>query len=135
MCNKRIKLVFRLPIIAVMFLFSCLFSANAQGITGIWLTEKDESKVEITERNGAFFGKVIWVKEQTEKAQKGVGITVLRDFVLQNDNSYKGTIFAPHLNKTVKGTINQDNENEITVRGYLGISIFGSSQKWKRVKN
>jgi uncharacterized protein (DUF2147 family) len=120
-----------LLLIVGLFVFS--FSANAQEITGIWLTEKEESKLEIYEYQGEFFGKVIWVKEQTEKAQKGVGVTVLKNFVRQKDNTCKGNIFAPHLNKTVKGVITPKSENEIIVRGFLGISLFGSSQQWKRI--
>jgi uncharacterized protein (DUF2147 family) len=115
-------------------LFLCVLSANAQNITGVWLTEKDESKIEIYERDGAFFGKVIWAKEQTEKVQKNIGVIILKNFVRQKDGTYNGTVFAPHINRTVKGTITPKSENEIILRGFLGISLFGSSQHWRRVK-
>ena len=126
------KSVFRPLLFVFLFFFVCY--TNAQSITGIWLTENDESKIEIYEENGEFFGKVIWAKEQTEKAQKGVGVIVLRNFVRQKDNTYMGSIFAPHLDKIVSGAITSKSEDEIVVRGYFGISLLGSSQKWKRVK-
>jgi uncharacterized protein (DUF2147 family) len=132
--SKEIKRVF-CPLLVGLFILSCVFSANAQEITGIWLTENGESKVEIYEHKSELFGKVIWVKEQTEKAQKDVGEIVLKKFVRQKDNTYRGSIFAPHLNKNVKGVIIPKSESEIIVRGFLGISLLGSSQKWKRVKN
>ncbi|MDR1345567.1 MAG: DUF2147 domain-containing protein [Bacteroidales bacterium] len=132
---NEIKRVF-LPLLLVGALaFPCTFLVKGQNITGIWLTENGESKVEIYERNSEFFGKVIWVKEQTEKAQKSVGVTILKNFVRQEDNTYKGSIFAPHLDKTFKGAITSKSESEITVRGFLGISLFGSSQHWKRVNS
>jgi uncharacterized protein (DUF2147 family) len=130
-----IKHVFCPLLLVGLLAFPCTFLVKGQGITGIWLTEKGESKVEIYERNSEFFGKVIWVKEQTEKAQKSVGVTILKNFVIQKDNTYTGSIFAPHLDKTFKGAITPKSENEITVRGFLGISLFGSSQHWKRVNS
>ncbi|MDR1023094.1 MAG: DUF2147 domain-containing protein [Prevotellaceae bacterium] len=132
---NKIKRVFCPLPLAGLLAFFCIFPANAQSITGIWLTENGESKVEIYERSGELFGKVIWVKEPTEKAQKSVGVTILKNFVLQEDNTYTGSIFAPHLNKTFKGAITPKSESEITVHGFLGISLFGSSQYWERANS
>ncbi|MDR0620245.1 MAG: DUF2147 domain-containing protein [Bacteroidales bacterium] len=131
---NKIKLRFCSPIFIVTFFFLCSFPANSQDITGIWLTEKSESKIEIYEDNGIFFGKVLWIKEQTEKVQKRVGMTILKNFVHLKDGSYKGTVFAPHLDKTFNAVITVKNENEIVLRGYVGISLFGQSQTWERMK-
>jgi hypothetical protein len=81
---NKIKRAFCLLPLAGLLAFFNILSANGQSITGVWLTENGESKVEIYERNRELFGKVIWVKEQTEKAQKSVGVTILKNFVLQN---------------------------------------------------
>jgi uncharacterized protein (DUF2147 family) len=112
------------------FALLCNFSTNAQDITGVWLTEKNESKIEIYQQNGEYFGKVIWIKDP--KKQKEVGSLILKNFAVQEDKTCKGSIFAPQLNKDLKGVITVKSENEIEVRGYL--AFFSGKQFWKRVK-
>jgi len=118
-------------------LILCLdvFSIDAQSITGIWMTENDEAKVEIYEQDSVWFGRVIWAKDPGEQAQKGVGVVVLRNFVRQKNGSYKGNVYAPHWNRTFSAVITPKNQNELSLRGYAGISLFGSTQKWERIKN
>lgn len=111
-----------------MFLFS--FPAAARDIAGVWLTEKDESKIEIYRQNGEYFGKIIWIRDP--KKQKAVGVLTLKNFVMQEDETYEGSVYAPHLDKNVKGVITVRGEEEIEIRGYLG--FFSGKQVWKRVK-
>lgn len=129
--SNNISLNLRLLWVTGLFLIVFPLSANAQHIEGIWLTEKGKSKVEITEQNGVFSGKVIWVKKHTEKEQKNVGTIILKDFIHQNDNTYRGRIFAPHLNTTIKDVITLKSKNEIEVRGYL--VFFSDKQIWTRI--
>ncbi|MDR1544544.1 MAG: DUF2147 domain-containing protein [Prevotellaceae bacterium] len=124
--NKSSKIQTGLMVGIIMVL--CSISANAQNITGVWLTENNESKIEIFEQNGEIFGKVIWIKDS--KKQKDVGVLTLKNFVIQVDKTYKGSIFAPNLNKNFKGVITVKSENEIEVRGYL--AFFSGKQFWKR---
>lgn len=129
------RLFFRSLILVGLLSLFCTFSSAAQNITGVWLTENEEAKIEIYKQDGEFFGKIIWTKEQTEQAQKSIGVVVLKNFVRQKDNTYKGSIFEPRLDKIFKGVITLKNENELVVRGYLGFSFLGGSQRWERAKS
>ncbi|MDR1592139.1 MAG: DUF2147 domain-containing protein [Prevotellaceae bacterium] len=127
---NKIKLFLVIGALASM----CIISVDAQNITGIWITEKSESKVEIFERNGEYSGKIIWIKVPTEKDQKNVGTVILKNFIRKDDKTCEGMIFAPHLNKNLKGTITVKSENEIEVRGHF--AFFSGKQFWIReIKN
>ena len=39
-----------------------LAETKADAIVGLWFTDKEESKVEISEREGKFVGKIVWLK-------------------------------------------------------------------------
>lgn len=99
---------------------------------GFWMTEKNESKIEIYKQNGEVFGKIVWAQDPSEKVQKNVGTVILKHFVRQEDGSYKGTIYAPHWDKTFKGSITVKSADKLILRGYIGVSFLGSSQEWIR---
>jgi uncharacterized protein (DUF2147 family) len=49
-------------------------------------------------------------------------------------NSYEdGTIYDPENGKTYSCTIEMVNANTLNVRGYIGISLIGRTDVWKRV--
>lgn len=91
----------------LIFFSTCVVYAqsnNASQIVGIWMTEKGDSKIEIYEQNGVFFGKIIWTLPQFEKY---VGKDVMKD-VTYNDtqNSYSCPwICSPRLNITAHAVI------------------------------
>ncbi|MDR0560675.1 MAG: DUF2147 domain-containing protein [Prevotellaceae bacterium] len=120
-------------LLAGLFFLLCTFYAGAQNITGAWLTENGLGKVEIYELKGEFWGKLIWVKEQTEQAQKVVGTMVLKNLVRQKDGTYKGTVFDPETNKNYKATVRLKNENKIELYASLGFSLFGKTIYWERI--
>lgn len=64
-----------------------------------------------------------------------MGKVIIKDFIKQKDGSFKGTVFAPHWEKTFKGKITIQSNDEIHLRGYLGTPLLGSTQTWMRVKN
>jgi uncharacterized protein (DUF2147 family) len=45
-----------------------------------------------------------------------------------------GWILDPNNGKTYRCSIKMTGEDEITVRGFIGISLIGRSETWKRLK-
>ena len=43
-----------------------------------------------------------------------------------------GRIYDPNSGNTYKGTIQQVDANTLKLRGYIGISLFGRTEKWTR---
>jgi uncharacterized protein (DUF2147 family) len=142
----------------VVVVFSATVKAES-AIIGTWRTVADQgpdkgkakSHVEIFEKNGVYFGKIIKLLLQPQetlcdkcegdlKNKPMVGMIFLQDMKKSGkldeelgDEYTGGTIMDPDNGKTykcklwVKGDV-------LTVRGFKGFSLLGRSQQWFRVK-
>jgi uncharacterized protein (DUF2147 family) len=64
-----------------------------------------------------------------------MGLLLLRDFVFDGDDTWEdGEIYNPKEGKTYSCKITFDEKDKIKVRGYIGISLFGKTVYWTRVK-
>ena len=133
-------------------LLSCQL-AHAASLAGLWQstddkTGKPRSLIRISESNGEYSatiekgllatdtGEAVCEQCTDErKGQKIVGMTIARH-LKQNGNVYEGgDILDPENGKIYKCkmTLNP-NSNDVEVRGFIGISLIGRSQHWKRVE-
>ena len=136
----------------IFFLITIFCQSQSDDILGIWLEEEKQSKIEIYKKNNSFFGKIIWLKEPldkhgNEKLDKKNPNKLLRNkpikgLVIMNDLKYKkkgewteGEIYDARSGKTYSLEIYMKNSNELELRGYIGLTLFGKSTSWTRVKN
>lgn len=123
---------------------------NAQEITGKWKTIDDKtgetkSIIEIYEKNGNYFGKVVEIFnkkkrdalcdkcEGSDKNKPVLGLVIIKN-MKKNKNVFEdGTITDPENGKTYSCSITPM-KNKLKVRGYLGVSLFGRSQTWEKVE-
>lgn len=135
-------------------LFSLAFfaiSMQGQSVLGKWKTIDDatgdaKSIVEITERNGRIYGKVIELLNPAMKSLKCkdceggdkdkpvLGIEVIKGLKKDGDKYTDGKILDPSSGKLYKCNVSLDGADKLKVRGYVGISAFGRNQIWHRVK-
>lgn len=138
-------------IVAISLLFLTV-SVNAQSVLGKWKTFDDEtgdakSIVEITERNGKVYGKVIKLLDPkkanmkckdcpgADKDKPVVGIEVLKRLSKNGDKYDGGKILDPASGKVYKCNIQLDGKNTLKVRGYIGFAALGRTQTWKRAED
>lgn len=140
--------------ITITFLFVLLagvMSVNAQSVLGKWKTFDDKtgdtkSIVEVTEKDGKIYGKVIEILNPTAKDSKCVncsdddkdkpvlGLVIIKG-LKKNGNEYSdGKILDPSSGKLYKCNVSLDGADKLKVRGYVGMSAFGRTQNWTRVK-
>ncbi|MEO6849303.1 MAG: DUF2147 domain-containing protein, partial [Mucilaginibacter sp.] len=63
-----------------------------------------------------------------------LGLELLKDFTFDGDDVYDdGTIYDPKNGKTYSCKMTLEG-NQLKIRGYIGISLFGRSEIWTRVK-
>jgi len=129
-------------------------SYSAQSVLGTWKTIDDDtgkpkSLVEISEKNGMLYGKIIKLfREPGEeldpicdectddrKDQKVIGMQIIRDMEKDGDEWEDGTICDPKDGKvySCKLWIDEENPNILNVRGY--IAFFYRTQYWERVSD
>lgn len=119
----------------------------AQSAIGVWKTIDDEtgeemSQVEIFERNGKVYGKIVKLltKDATHcddcsgdrKGKPLVGMEIMWDMKKSGKTWKSGKIFSPSKDKTYSCKIWLDDANTLKVRGY--VAMFYRTQTWYRVK-
>ena len=61
------------------------------------------------------------------------GLENLRDFVFKGENKWaEGRIYDPKSGSDYSCEMKLIDENTLEVRGYIGVSLFGRTDVWKR---
>jgi uncharacterized protein (DUF2147 family) len=140
----------KLAAYCIFLLFAGIQTGQAQSITGKWKTFDDEtgdakSIVEIYEKNGKIYGKIIEILEKgkedktcdkckgSKKDKPVKGMVIIEGLSKDGDNWEDGTILDPRNGKEYKCRISLENSDKLKVRGYLGVSLLGRTQYWTRI--
>ncbi len=136
-------------ILSILFLFisSLVFSQTqkADDLIGTYMTDKNEGMVEITKRDNKFFGKLLWTKTEgkldtnnpdvKQQSQPLRGKEILKSFDFNgSDLWHNGTIYDPKNGKTYSCKITRDEKGNLSVRGFIGVSLIGRTTLWIKVK-
>lgn len=118
---------------------------------GVWQAIDDNdgkatSHIEIFELDGKLHGKIIKLLEEEEgllcekckgdkKDQPVVGMEILWQMKKDKENEWKGgKIMDPENGKEYKCKIKLAEADVLEVRGFIGFSLLGRTQKWIRYK-
>jgi uncharacterized protein (DUF2147 family) len=128
-----------------------VFAQKADAILGKWVNPSGEGQIQIYKKGTLYFGKLAYLKfpndENTGKPKTDtknpepslqsrpiLGLEILKSFSFDGDDVYEdGTIYDPKSGKTYKCKMTIDG-NKLKIRGYIGVSLFGRSEVWTRVK-
>jgi uncharacterized protein (DUF2147 family) len=126
------------------------YAQKATAILGTWYTEENKSLVEIYQENGKFYAKMISLKNPIDpltgkakldkenpdpklKSRPLIGIILLKDLRYESENYWGGgEIYDPESGNTYSCRLKMNGNNELDMRGYMGISLIGRSTTWKR---
>ena len=134
--------------------FTLLFvaiSINAQTIFGKWNSRNEEtgkvdSVVEVYEKDGKAFAKVIEIMnpdrknavctacEGDNKDKPILGLNILTGLEEDDDEWSGGEILDPRNGKVYKCYIQLVKPNKLKLRGYVGVALFGKTAYWERVQ-
>ena len=118
-------------------------------LEGLWITQddktgKEKSEVLIYKQEGKLYGKIVRLllpEDQgklcvecrgDEKNKPIAGLVIVKDLNLVDDVWEDGTIMDPKTGKVYDCYLNLEDINTLKVRGYLGFSLLGRTQIWKR---
>lgn len=131
----------------LLFLLGGISVIHAQSVLGKWKTIDDKtgvekSIVEIFEKDGKYFGKVLKILnpekadgicDKCPGADKGKpiqGLVIIKDLKKDGDQLSGGKIIDPESGKEYKCSIKLNGKDKLDVRGYIGISLMGRTQTW-----
>ena len=142
---------------ATAMLFTTLVSSAqnlpADKITGIWLSEDSDVKLkfEIYKSAGKYFGKLLWAStmfeadEKTPKKDPKNPDKNLRNRSRQNivnitnltydEGGYiGGKLYNPDDGRTYSLKATLKSATQLEFRGYMGVSLFGKTMQFKRIR-
>ena len=145
MITKKSTLVLLLTIFSL-----SAWAQKADALLGSWANPSGQDHILIYKRGDKFFGKLDWIKipndeqgkPKTDKnnpdpalrSRPALGLELLKDFTYDGDNVYSGgTVYDPKNGKTYSCKMTLEG-NSLKIRGYVGISLFGRSEIFTRVK-
>ena len=147
--------------LTVLFLIVAVTSpafAGSDDILGTWLNQKQDAKIEVFKCGSDYCGKIIWLKEPVYPAgskegtpgapkidyrnpdaarQKTplLGRQIMEGFQFSDDNLWKnGKIYDPDNGKTYSSKATLVSHDQLDLRGYIGVSLIGRTEKWTRAK-
>ncbi|WP_158800559.1 DUF2147 domain-containing protein [Pedobacter sp. L105] len=140
--------------ISMVLLFTVIsltgFAQNKDAILGQWINSTKEAHIDVFKKGDKYFGKIVWLS--ANKDEKGIvktdlknpdaalrsrpilGMEILRDFVYDDGKWTDGKIYDPKSGKTYSCNMNIKENGDLNMRGYVGISLLGRTEVWKRVK-
>jgi uncharacterized protein (DUF2147 family) len=135
-----------------LFVLLSFFSPPQQSsVAGTWVTiddgtGKEKSVVTLYEEKGYLVGQIdaLLLPEDAGKLcvncsgdlknQPIEGMRIINGLTLEGNSWTEGTILDPANGKTYDCTLRLEDENILLVRGYIGFSFIGRTQKWVRKK-
>jgi uncharacterized protein (DUF2147 family) len=144
---KRFILLF----LAQLLSLAIFAQTESDAILGVWESGSGKARVKIDKAAEKFTGRIVWLREpnndegkpKTDKNNPDeklrstplLGYRMLRDFQYKGEKTWEeGTIYDPENGSTYSCTIKMTDENTLDVRGFIGVSLFGRTDVWKRVQ-
>ena len=130
--------------------------AGSDDILGAWFNQAKDAKIEIFKCGNDYCGKIVWLKEPTYPAgsKEGtpgtpkidtknpdashrknpiMGMQIVNGLQPASTGLWKnGKIYDPDSGKTYSSKATLVSPDELDLRGFIGISLLGRTEKWTR---
>lgn len=143
----------KIPVLLLMQFFLPLIvlaQVKANDITGKWITEEVKSVVEIYEKDGKYYGKIIWLKDPNGddglpkkdkenpdaalRKREITGMVFMSGFTFNGKSWEGGKVYDPESGNTYSGSMKLRSPDVLDLRGYMGVSMLGRTATWYRKK-
>lgn len=135
--------------ILLLIFLSSFFSLTSQTVEGKWYstnsdTNEKESIIEVYQENNKIYAKIITILKEEDKDKlcdkcsgkdkdKPIeGLVILKGLQKDGEEWSDGKILDPKNGKYYKCYISLVNKNKLKIRGYIGFSLLGRTEYWKR---
>jgi uncharacterized protein (DUF2147 family) len=125
------------------------FAADPNSPIGLWKTFDDKTGaaraiVRIYEENGKLFGKIVSsftpgaenrvceVCNDERKKQPILGLLIIRNMKADGGEYSGGDILDPESGSVYRCKMHVEDGTRLLVRGYIGFSLLGRTQTWRR---
>ena len=144
-------MVRRSAFLVVLLLFALqAFAQTKDDVLGKWLNPTGEGQIEIYKKGDKYFGKLVWIKDPTDENGKPkkdeknpneslrskpiLGLEILKNFVFDDGKWVDGSIYDPKSGKTYSCKLTLKDDKQLSIRGFIGVSLIGRTEVWKRIR-
>jgi len=142
--NSKVMFFWMLAAVILLNAYPVQSASEGDWILGIWITPEQDS-IQIYKTGERYFGKPFVQPGMAPRLDRNnpdpakrnrllADVMILENFIYEDGEWSKGKIYDPKNGKTYSCIIQLRGDNEIIIRGYVGISLFGRSETWKRLK-
>ena len=132
------------PALLTLALAPAAFAQSTLPQQGRWLTESGNLEVDIAPCGEAFCGTVVKVLANRSMSGAGgelvqadarpvMGMKLLSDLRPAGEGELKGEIYNRENGKNYSTLLSVAGPNQLVVRSYVGLPMFGKTQVWQRV--
>ena len=116
-------------------------------ILGKWITDNGDSQIEFYQKEGKYYGKIIWLKEPLKpdgtaktdiknpnpamRKTPVIGLVIISELEFKNGQFVNGKIYSLKEGKTLDCAILSENSRELKIT--ISKSLFSTSRIWKRL--
>lgn len=141
----------KLILIALMLAVGTLIYAQQKDpIIGKWENPSGEGRIDVYKKGDKFYGKLYWLKEPNDAQGKPKkddknpdaslkdrtlqGLEILTNFTKSGQTYEGGQIYDPKSGKTYSCKMTLKGKDQLSIRGFIGISLLGRTEVWKRIE-
>lgn len=121
-------------------------NAFANEAEGYWLTENKRSVIHVTKCYDSLCGNIHWIIEggmqydeknpdASERRKPMCGLKLMWGFRPDGSDWKDGKIYKADDGDIYNANVTLVDKNTLKLRGYVGIPLFGKTQKWTRVSS
>lgn len=140
-----------IPVLLVLMSLPLLLAAqDADRILGTWYNGERSSKIEIQKtRSGNYQGKIVWLAAPLDEEGNAktdvknpnrelrtrplMNLVILTGLSYDRGNKYEGgRIYDPKSGNTYSCKAELKDNNTLSLRGFIGISLVGRTDVWRR---
>lgn len=146
--NKRF-FAFFLLFGLLMATFSVQAATSPDAVLGVWKNGEGTGMIQIFKKGDKYYGRLVWLKvantpegkprtdvNNPDESKRNVllkGLENMRDFTYTGDNKWEnGKIYDPKNGSDYSCEMTLVDPNTLEVRGFIGVSLFGRTDVWKR---
>lgn len=127
-------------------------AAAQAGPLGLWSTEDDQGRVQISQCADSLCGDLVWLEEALDeqgeprldvhnpeeslRSRPLEGLRIVWDMQPAGDGkTWKdGRVYDPESGKVYQGRITLEEQDVLKLRGFVGAPMFGRTSTWTRVE-
>jgi len=136
-------------LVAVLALIGSSTAVAQSEIEGVWINGDGDGWIELQINNGVLEGKIVGSPDDPEnrkpsrldvenpdkalRSRAVRGLTMISGFRADGAGRWTGgRVYDPNSGNTYRGTITVIDIDTLKLRGFIGISLFGRTEFWRR---